>query len=323
MDEFERLRRSLHVPDEDEGAKRRARVRLDAAIDAEQRGPSSAPSPRTGRRWARRTAILTGAAAALALILVLTQALLPSEHGGPPLTAAGELERLGEVAANSAAISPGGGYLYTQTEQDAISSNTDLGTGATWDFRVRQRIESWVAADGSGRRVLTVESVSFASDEDRRAWIDAGRPERPEIGQTVERYGPGELPRHDVGYLPADPDSLRDVIHSGRVVAEPRGPLGTFFGIGELLLQPDTPPGVRRGLFDLASRTPGITVAPVTDPLGRTGEGFTFSRSSLTETLIVDPSTAEVLAVVDTGGAASGWRALVRTAQVPTATARP
>src|SRR5213593_2660079 len=161
MDEFERLRRSLPIPEEDEGAKERALARLDAAIEEEaDRTRPAGLRPGRGRRWTRRASLLTGVAAALAVILLIVQALLPSKQGGPPLSAAQELQRLGAVADAGPAIEPGDGYLYTQLEQDIINSNSVLG-GASWDFRVRERIETWMAANGSGRRVVTVESVSF------------------------------------------------------------------------------------------------------------------------------------------------------------------
>ncbi len=107
------------------------------------------------------------------------------------------------------------------------------------------------------------------------------------------------------------------------MVAE--GPIGTLEGAANLLLQPDTRPPVRRGLFDLAAQTAGVTVVPsAADPLGRAGEAFAYRRGTSLETFIVDPTTAEPLAVinVDDQGRTS-WRALVASGVVASGTARP
>jgi hypothetical protein len=147
----------------------------------------------------------------------------------------------------------------------------------------------------------------------------------PAFTTLVERYGPQGLPLFDVASLPSDPKGLRRAIHAGHIIEEAPGPLGIFTGIGDLLAQPNTPPDVRRGLLELAAETPGITLEPgVTDPLGRPGEGFTFRVEPSTETLIIDPGTARVLATmrVDPQGRTS-WSAYVTDAAVPTATTTP
>ena len=328
MDEFERIREALGAPQADGAAKARAWARLQREIASEQPALTpAAPTPISERDRRlpprRRYAVLVGGAAAIALIAIVLQVVLPSGSGGPTVSAASELRRLANVAAMIQPVGPGTGFLYTDVESEGIGGGEDVTSGLSWDLLVRERLQTWVSADGSGRQVTTVDRVDFASPEDRTRWIGAGRPALPT--SAVERYGPKGLALFDVASLPSDPKELRLAIKAGRVIEEAPGPLGIFTGIGDLLAQPNTPPRVRRGLLELAAETPGITLEPaVTDSLGRSGEGFTFRVEPSTETLIIDPGTAQVLATirVDPQGRTS-WSAYVRDAAVPTVTTTP
>lgn len=328
MDEFERIREALVSPQADDAAKARAWARLQREIASEQRsGTGATPTPIAQGYWRppprRRYAVLTGIAAAIAFIAIVLQVVLPSGSGGPPVSAASELRRLADLAATIQPVGPGTGFLYTDVESVGIGSGEDVTSGLSWDLLVRERLQTWVASDGSGRQVTTVERVDFASPADRTRWIRAGRPALPT--SAVDRYGPHGLALFDVASLPSGPNQLRRAIHAGRVIEEAPGPLGIFTGIGDLLAQPNTPPDVRRGLLELAAATPGITLEPgITDPLGRSGEGFTFRVEPSTETLIIDPGTAHILATirVDPQGRTS-WSAYVQDAAVPTATTTP
>jgi hypothetical protein len=328
MDEFERIRDALGATETDDAAKARAWERLHREIASERSsrtGTTSMPITAGDRRPPRRRRylVLVGIAAALAFIAIVLQVVLPSGHGGPAVSAASELRRLADLASTIQPIEPGGGFLYTDVKTQGIGGGGDVSSGLNWDLLVRERLQTWVSADGSGRQVKTIEQVDFASPEDRTTWIRAGRPPLP--ASAVDRYGPGGLPIFDVASLPSDPEGLRTAINAGQVIEEPPGPLGIFTGIGDLLAQPNTPPEVRRGLLELAAETPGITFQPaMTDPLGRPGEGFTFRVEPSTETLIIDPDTARVLATigVDDEGRTS-WSAYVGDAAVPTVTTTP
>jgi hypothetical protein len=327
MDDFERIRDALGVPGTDDAARARARERLRRRIEEEGRSGTSpprvvvGPAPRPAHQ--RRYAVLIGVAAALSFIAIVLQVVLPSGQGGPAVSAASELRRLADLASTIPPIDPGAGFLYTDVETQGIESGEDLGSGLSWDLLVRERLQTWVAADGSGRQVRTIEAVDFATPHDRTRWIRAGR--QPLPASSVDRYGRRGLQIVDVESLPSDPQGLRRAIHAGRVIEEPTGPLGIFTGIGDLLAQPNTPPDVRRGLLELAAETPGVTLrSGITDPLGRPGEGFTFEVKHSTETLIIDPDTGRLLATVgvDERGRTS-WSAYVRAAAVPTNTATP
>jgi len=328
MDEFERIRSALGAPQTDDAAKARARERLRLQIEEESRSGSAvrpgtvgAPAPQPAHRY--RYSVLLGIAAALAFIAIVLQVVLPSGQGGPAVSAASELRRLADLASMLQPIEPGAGFLYTDVKTQGIGGGGDVSSGLNWDLLVRERLQTWVSADGSGRQVKTIEQVDFATPEDRTRWIRVGRPPLP--ASSVDRYGPGGLPIFDVASLPSDPGELRKAINADHVIEEAPGPLGIFTGIGDILAQPNTPPDVRRGLLELAAETPGITFQPaVTDPLGRPGEGFTFKVEPSTETLIIDPDTARVLATigVDDQGRTS-WSAYVSDAAMPTVTATP
>ena len=327
MDDFETIRDALGAPERDDAAKARARERLGRRIEEESRSGTSAPgtlggrAPRPAHR--RRYTVLIGVAAALAFGAIVLQVVLPSGQGGPAVSAASELRRLAGLASTIQPIEPGAGFLYTDVETQGIESGEDLGSGLSWDLLVRERLQTWVAVNGSGRQVRTVQRVDFATPQDRTRWIRAGR--QPLPASSVDRYGRGGLQIVDVESLPSDPQGLRRAIHAGRVIEEPAGPLGVFTGIGDLLAQPNTPPDVRRGLLELAAETPGVTLrSGIADPLGRPGEGFTFEVEPSTETLIIDPDTGRLLATVgvDERGRTS-WSAYVRAAAVPTNTATP
>jgi hypothetical protein len=327
MDDFERIRDALGVPGTDDAARARARERLRRRTEEEGRSGPSPPGVVRGRApqapHRRRYAVLIGVAAALAFGAIVLQVVLPSGQGGPAVSAASELRRLADLASTIPPIDPGAGFLYTDVETQGIESGEDLGSGLSWDLLVRERLQTWVATDGSGRQVRTIEAVDFATPHDRTRWIRAGR--QPLPASSVDRYGRGGLQIVDVESLPSDPQGLRRAIHAGRVIEEPTGPLGIFTGIGDLLAQPNTPPDVRRGLLELAAETPGVTLrSGITDPLGRPGEGFTFEVKHSTETLIIDPDTGRLLATVgvDERGRTS-WSAYVRAAAAPTNTATP
>jgi hypothetical protein len=327
MDDFETIRDALGAPERDDAAKARARERLGRRIEEESRSGTSAPgtlggrAPRPAHR--RRYTVLIGVAAALAFGAIVLQVVLPSGQGGPAVSAASELRRLAGLASTIQPIEPGAGFLYTDVETQGIESGEDLSSGLSWDLLVRERLQTWVAVNGSGRQVRTIQRVDFATPQDRTRWIRAGR--QPLPASSVDRYGRRGLQIVDVESLPSDPQGLRRAIHAGRVIEEPAGPLGVFTGIGDLLAQPNTPPDVRRGLLELAAETPGVTLrSGITDPLGRPGEGFTFEVEPSTETLIIDPDTGRLLATVgvDERGRTS-WSAYVRAATVPTDSATP
>jgi hypothetical protein len=207
MDDFETIRDALGAPERDDAAKARARERLRRRIEEERRSGTSPPgavggrAPRPAHR--RRYTVLIGVAAALAFGAIVLQVVLPSGQGGPAVSAASELRRLADLASTIQPIEPGAGSLYTDVETQGIESGEDLSSGLSWDLLVRERLQTWVATDGSGRQVRTIERVDFATPQDRTRWIRAGR--QPLPASSVDRYGRGGLLIVDVDGDAIDP----------------------------------------------------------------------------------------------------------------------
>ena len=327
MNGFDLLRDALpSVPETDEGAKARARAILAEAIRAERAsiggrrpGTSAAALPKFDRR--RRIVI---AAAAIALILTAVALFLPATN--PQRAAADEMQRLGTVAAGGPPVSvEPGSYLYTKLDIHGPQGQTMIG-GPSFSLIVDEIEETWTANDGSRRRVTTVNASTFRSASDRQAWEKLGSPPIPQAGDvTTQTYRPGELGSFDVTDLPAAPHALEEAIHSGRVISEPAGEIGTFLGIADLLGQPNTPPDVRQGLFQLGSQLQGIGLDPSTiDPSGRPAEGLTLQVGSTEVELFVDPANSSLLAWKSwPQGGAPSWDVFLEGGVVPSDRSTP
>ena len=162
------LRGDVSATDTD--ARERARLRLRAAI-AEESLPLRPPHQRR-RRW-----VLAAASASLALVLLLVEALLPG-GAGPPRGAASEIRQLGTLAARQEPLPVGpSDFIYQRMEVQRQQITQLLTSGSSFTLDIRANIESWLATDGSGKVLTTYETVSFASDEDRAVWEQAGKPE--------------------------------------------------------------------------------------------------------------------------------------------------
>jgi hypothetical protein len=311
-------------PAHDDLAMRSARVRLREAIERERvdatRGPrGSNVRRRRSRGW------WIAAAASVAVLAIVAQWLLPSGGLGPPQSAAAELRRLGSVAASrpSLTIQPGT-YLYSKVLEESRYARTDLEGGPDFLVVVRATTETWLAADGSGRRVRAIDQVRFVSKEDEAAWRAAGSPPLPTVGTSTERFAPNELPFYAVGSLPTDPDRLLVAIQSGRVVAAPENDAGLLGAIGRLLAQGNASPLLRQALFDLAARIASATLDPkAVDPLGKSGIGVTVTADGSTTELVLDPNTSVLATERRVENGPTYWYAYPEQGLVDSLTARP
>ncbi len=328
MDEFELLRKATVDPaEDDEIAKASAREQLYQAIARER---SASPTEARVRKGARRQTRLwlIGAVAAVALVAIVVQALLPLGNGGPAASAANELIRLGTVAASRASLElRPGKFLYSEVETQARRGTTTLGGGPPYTIVVRDTVRTWLAADGSGRRLTTTNSVRFLSKADEAAWRSAGSPPIPQSGAiTREHFRPTGLPLYNVGSLPTDPGRLLTAIRAGDVVAAPEDDASLLLSIGTLLAQGNASPGLRQALFEVVSRVPSANLdAGAVDPIGRPGIGVLVSQSGSIAELIFDPNTSELLSLERRAPntPTTDWQAFVKQATVSSITARP
>jgi hypothetical protein len=287
MDEFDLIRGSFGAPEADEGAIDRARVRLDDAIRAEKRA-----------RLRRRRVVLAAATVALgAAVAVVLTVVAP---GGGPSAAAKELVRLARIAASRDAPRVGPGeYFLVVSEELRPEGRTDLGTGSSYTVLSRLHVKTWIGADGSSSRRIEVATSRFASEADRRAWEQAGRPAISRAGDVRrESTGAGEVFWVDLQQLPDDPAELLAALRSGSIVPRSPGDAEVFHLIGDLLAQGDAPSAVRASLLQAASRLTGVQdVGDVTDPLGREGVALAVDGAAVRTQLVFDPLTAHLLAI--------------------------
>jgi hypothetical protein len=286
MDEFELTRRILEEPDADPSALERVRERLHEAVGLELR-------QRRSPRWRRVFPIAAALAWVIALVVALTFTDGRDVAAGPDA----KLRRLGRIASTRDELSPGSGQFFLiRSEELRLESFSSLETDVSFDRITRLSISTWLAPDGSGFRQERVLSSRFASDADRMAWIEAGRPSF-ELDREY-RFPPGQSVIHDVAGLPADPDRLLELLRSGAVVEGSPGDDQVFIDIGQLLAQGVAPPEVRGALFEAATRLDGVElVGDVEDPLGRPGIGITIAGVSDRTRLVFDPRSARLLAI--------------------------
>lgn len=273
------------VPTVDAAAEERALARLRA---------HARHSPSRRRGWTAAAAI-----AAVLVILVVAQLLLPPQAGGPS-SASAALHRLADSASERAALSLDSSHdLYTRTRDRQFDRGSSL-TGERWTYVIDVEVETWLAADGSGRIVRTYGEASFLSPAGEAAWRAAGSPAIPPSPVTDERFDPGELPGADLAALPTDPAALKAVLDAREVTPGPPGDAATLNIIGQLLARPDATPELRAALFEVAASLPGVESAgQVADPSGRMGMGFRVADGARTTTLIVDDSTTVLATVID------------------------
>jgi hypothetical protein len=317
-DEIDQLFRS-DVPAEDGGARERARIRLRSAMDRTH------PSPRP----IVRVLGLTAAISALVLALVTLQTLLPLGRGGPEMTAAAELSRLGRLSTTLPVLEMSDSDVlyreYVAVKRESYS------TGARYELLLRVRVEMWIASDGSGRRDTIYESVVFATPGDRENWVAGGSPPIPSVGTTDhERFASGDLVHYDLEQLPTEPAALRDTLISGESIPTAAGEEGLLSSIGVLLAQEELQPALRQSLFEVAGTLRSVEVrSDALDPLGRPAVAVVAPEVSGGTTLYFDAGTARFLARATEVPGASGrpsstsWTAYVSSGLVPDIGARP
>jgi hypothetical protein len=239
--------------------------------------------------------------AAIAIVLIVSTVILPTgSPGGPTSAAAAELGRLAARAATVPSNLSAGQYAYTEFQQPTLISD-----GPNYTEYLVGTVQTWVAADGSGRRVtMTNPTPQFYTAADRAAWVASGSPPAviPPTLPTVQTFGPGTasevngpLPLYDVTGLPTDPISLEQVLNNENPGASSLGTLpegikaldfqsscGTaacslFERTVALLQGPDigATPAIRQALYKVLAMVPGVELlGTTTDQSGESGLGL-------------------------------------------------
>jgi hypothetical protein len=262
-------------------------------------------TPVVGRR--RRPLVGLAAAAALAVVLLTAQALLPGgSRGSTPASAASTLRGLGATAAGQpdlGGIGPGQ-YLYYRMSGGwrfgwyPERSNQNGGT-PLFGYQISTVSERWFGMDASGRLRDSLRDVRFPTPQDEEAWRAAGSPSLFTDGQKSFPAGEFVEPR-DLSDLSTDPVEVLAVMRDREIGGGPAGDWESFQLFQDLLRSSYAPPAQRAAIFRAAAMLQGMqTDGEMTDHLGRIGIGITMTDPSggETNTLIFDPATSAMLEV--------------------------
>jgi hypothetical protein len=252
------------------------------------------------KRRERRRRLIVSSVVAAALIAGAT--LLAVTGGG-----AGSPARAGGAAPSSGAPDSGvkpPAYYYTETEvQTEVSSGSLVQGGPTVSEYFLGTVQTWVAPNGSGRRVKTTNQiVHFFTAAGRKAWVAAGKPPilgPPDPERTVQTFGPHyaftvnpTIRIFDISQLPTATEPLTQLIERGNITVKgvrqtPLKGLGgatcsthvclTFERAATLLQSPDIGSNAARrmALFEVMAHLPGVrTLSRASDPLSRQGVGL-------------------------------------------------
>jgi hypothetical protein len=264
-----------------------------------------ADQPVHGTTVRRSVGISIGAVVAVAAAVILLVVLLPASGGPFSSKASAALTRLAAQAATAPPSSLGAGqYAYTEVERPVMTSvGSEQPGGPSITEYFTGTVQTWVAADGSGRQVTTTDPTpDFYTAADRAAWVAEGSPPGvilPSQLITVQVFGPntasevnGPIPLYNVTGLPTEPTTLSQLLDNENPGAQSLGtlPAGiksldfasscdtaacTLFERAAALLQgPDigATPALRQALFQVLATVPGVELLGTTaDPTGQSG----------------------------------------------------
>jgi hypothetical protein len=251
----------------------------------------------------------------------------------PPSAVAAVFDRAGRDAARAPTVVLGhGDYLYNEVRA-LVGGYYLFGNGnpAERSYIAQiQRIQTWEAADGSDRKVVTYDGpLTFPTAASRVGYVTAGEPQiafptnRPysasePLGQYEEFGGPGVLAvPDDVSRLPTDPTALAKLINSdetdlNEVTSDPRLPVSpayTFATAAKIVATPALgfSSALRTALYKLLASVPGTrslgrrldqsgrTGTEIVGPLGGDGYSRPGGANGVREELIIDRADGAVL----------------------------
>jgi hypothetical protein len=291
---------AIPSPDSPEGSSIRAR-----ALDNSTQLAEHTSSARLNRRFTVSIAALTAVAAAIVLLVTLLPAQLDTQGS----SAAAALIDLASTA-GSQPILGSGQFTYSEVElkPTGVTVSGATGSNESWTQYSEGTVQTWIAADGSGRQVTTTDlNPQFLTAADKTNWARSGGKfdEPPSYVVTDEHFGQGgksltgnqlgesrALP-YNVSTLPTDPTPLAKTLCdtnkwralssavssvTGYSVTGTQTPGCQLFGIVVTLLQgPDigSTPALRQALFKVLASVPGVRlIGKTTDTAGARGTGL-------------------------------------------------
>jgi hypothetical protein len=247
-----------------------------------------------------------GAVVAAAVIAaVVVTAVVPATNRPSPSPATVVLDRMATLTSHQDVSVKPGEYYYTELGgQASVGLGSLVAGGPTVTSYQADTVQTWVAPNGSGRRVTTTDPTPrFFTAQARAAWVAAGRSlvsPFPAPPSTVQLFGAGYaftsnpiIRVFNISHLPTDIAMLTTLIAQGRT--EPQGSIQTelkglgpvsncqtrdcviFERVAILLQGPDigATAARRAALFKVMAHIPGVTLlGSVADPIGRRGTGL-------------------------------------------------
>ncbi len=267
----ELLSETARVDDITPAARQQGHAALEAAIASRSAARSSAveprPHPARRPRRSRRGLVM---AASVAAVAAVTAGIVVSVVPGPArtsLTAAVVLHHAAQAAGQQPGGWPDAAYWHVTSIYET-------------DGKYHHR-EVWISHHA--RTILEDDGV-FGSMT-------------PQAGFGGFQVGDKDLSWDQVYALPTDPAQLKPVLLADVKGSYPGGAAGLFEAVGDLLRESPAPPALRKALYEIAARIPGVRlVGPSKDVLGRTGTAV--ERGD--ETFLIDTANGQLLA--DTSG---------------------
>jgi hypothetical protein len=257
----------------------------DALDDAWHRTESNAARRKAPRRARRRVHWRELAGAGITAVVVGVASLIVAEGltggaGSAGLSlavspaAAAQLNRVAYVAAAQPGLSAGQWQYVERTSQEHAANSSGV-----------VRVQDWFAANGVERERVSLAGA-VTSDH---VFTNPGQGYAPTPGVNLA------TPPSDVHTLLSD--IAGSTLFAGRSPAD--DPDGYWTVLTNVLLRSPSPQ-LRSLAFTALKYLPGVTVlANQTDQLGRAGTAFSIAEGGGTNTIIVSPSTGELLESYD------------------------
>jgi hypothetical protein len=249
---------------------------------------------------------LTAAAGFTGVVALVASGILVPNAAIDPAAAAAARSAARSAAAGTDPGPLTGGRIWYERRLDRYPMTVAVDGAGDYDLIVTRVNEMWTAADGARRhRIRVVGEPEFVNDDDRRKWIEDGRPAGPLTAQNSDdTYPPDpEAARHnqELMSLPVDPDRL--FAHFERVATgHSTGTYPQMFTLVGDVLRATLPirPSLRAALYEVIARIPGVVRLPNTvDLVGRPVAGLAMRYTGLfgavvtQDQLLFDPTTAE------------------------------
>jgi hypothetical protein len=330
IDELELLRRHIDATVDSDPDLEPVRRRLVTAINEEGkttlaiRRRSGGPH-RLGRRAALSFGSLVAVGVAAAVVALLAVAAPPAAHNKPRTTTepfpshlpVGDQLRLiaDRVSEEPIPRLKADQALSTQAKLSVVATVNDGAAQAT----IGLSVEKWSTPSGQTCTTLTAQPAQFGSPTEQAAWLGLHllvTPNPPTASQCLQESGGAAPPDAitgagqliDVSSLPTDPSILARELESGttgvatldQLLSDEAAPNPGFQRAAMLLIGPTVgaTPQFDAALYRAIGLLPGVTaLGPMTTHDGQAGQGFASGPGSGQSTIVVNPSTGQLLEV--------------------------